>query len=139
MLVYESCRLLVPRVELPVELNTKLYKVIESGNFVETLNWDMLHPIVDGYNINAANGNFNILLTNGMEVISKMLFLVHNNFNSQHDSRFMTNIAINNVNLTINDTDYFNILVDDDYVAYKMLQENFNMMGSDYNTGCIIP
>ena len=116
--MYESCRLLLPRVELPVELNTKLYKAIESGNFVKTLNWDMLYPIVDGYNINAANRNFNFLPSNGMQAISKMLFFIHSNFDSKHHTRLMTNIAINNVNLTINDTDYFNMHVDDDYVAY---------------------
>ena len=138
-LVYESCRLYVPRVELPVELNTKLYKAIESGKFVKTLNWDMMNPLVDGYNITAANRNFNFLLTNGTQAISKMLFFVHRNFDSQQHSRFMTNVAINNINITINDRDYFNMLVDDDYVAYKMLQDNFNMMGHDYNTGSVIP
>ena len=128
-LVYESCRLYVPRAELPVELNTKLYKAIESGKFVKTLNWDMMNPSVDGYNITAANRNFNFLLTNGTQAISKMLFFVHRNFHSQQHSRFMTNVAINNINITINDRDYFNMLVDDDYVAYKTLQDNFNMMG----------
>ena len=138
-LVYESCQLYVPRVELPIELNTKLYKAIESGNFVKTLNWDMMDPMVDSFNITVANRNFNFLLTNGKQAISKMLFFVHNNFNSQQHSRFMTNFIINNINITINDKDYFNMLVDDDYVAYKMLLENFNMMGSDYNTGSVIP
>ena len=61
-LVYESCRLYVPRVELPVELNTKLYKAIESAKFAKTINWDMLNPLVDGYNITAANRNFNFSL-----------------------------------------------------------------------------
>ena len=33
ILNYESCMLYVPRVELPVEQNAKLYKAIESGKF----------------------------------------------------------------------------------------------------------
>ena len=46
----------------------------------------------------------------------------------------MTPIRITNINLTINDKDYFNMLVDRDYLAYELLRENFNMMGTDVNT-----
>ena len=97
-LVYETCQLYVPRVELPVEMNAKLYKAIDSGKFVKTLNWDMIDPIVDSFNITPANRNFNFLLTNGKQAISKMLFFVHNNFDSQEHSTFMTNFVIRNIN-----------------------------------------
>ena len=54
-----------PRVELPVEINTKLYKAIDSDKFVMTLNWDKIDSMVDSFNITPANRNFNFLLTNG--------------------------------------------------------------------------
>ena len=38
----------------------------------------------------------------------------------------MANIVIFKANVTINDSYYVNMLVDDHYVAYKILQDNFN-------------
>ena len=75
VLNYESCMLYVPRVELPVEQNAKLYKVISSGGFKKKLNWDLIDPHVDGFEITANNRNFNFLITNGKQVIKKILIL----------------------------------------------------------------
>ena len=52
--------LYVPRVELPVEQNAKLYIAISSGNFTKNLNWDLIDPHVDGFEITANNRNFNL-------------------------------------------------------------------------------
>ena len=60
-----QCQLYIPRVELPIEINTKLCKEIDSGEFAKTLNWDMTDLRVDSFNITAANRNFNFMLPNG--------------------------------------------------------------------------
>ena len=84
VLNYESCMLYVPRVELPVEQNAKLYKAISSGGFKKKLNWDLIDPHVDGFEITANNRNFNFLITNGKQAIKKIyssytLTLTHKN------------------------------------------------------------
>ena len=114
-------------------------KQLNLESLKKKLNWDIIDPYVDGFEITAANRNFNFLITNGKQAIKKILFFVHANFDSQEHSRFMTDIEITNINLTINDKDYFNMMVDRDYLAYELLRENFNMMGTDVNTGSLIP
>ena len=91
------------------------------------------------FKINAANTNFNFSIINGKQTIKKILFFSHNNFNSLEHSRFATLIRITNINLTINDKDYLNMLFDRDYLAYEVLHKNFNMIGADINAGSLIP
>ena len=61
------------------------------------------------------------------------------NFNDQLFNQTISNIVITDFNIEIDSKDYFNMNIRTDQEAYRLLVDNFNMAGSDMNTGSLLP
>ena len=74
-------KLMVPEIQLPVDMNEKLYKAIGSGKFTKELKWQITTPILNN-NVNA-NSNFDILIGTNLAGVRKMIFMLHDHFDDQ--------------------------------------------------------
>ena len=129
--------LFVPEVVLPTSETSKLVKKISSGGFVQEISWDG----TEVYTRNAqtvANTPFNELLGTNLSGVNKIVAIVHNNYGSQEHSQTCSNISVTDFNIEIDSKDYFNMNLRTHQEAYRMLMDNFNMGGNDYNTGSLL-
>jgi hypothetical protein len=60
------------------------------------------------------------------------------NWNNQTHSDTTSNIQIRDINITIDSEDFYAQNIRNDHEAYDMLQECFNMGGTNFNTGSLI-
>ena len=60
------------------------------------------------------------------------------NYGSQEHSQTCSNISVTDFNIEIDSKDYFNMNLRTHQEAYRMLMDNFNMGGNDYNTGSLL-
>ena len=129
--------LFVPEVILPTDETTKLVKQTGSGNFVQELSWDSTEIIERTTNV-VAKQPFNELLGTNLSGVNKVIAVVHDNCGSQEHEQICSGIEISDFNIEIDSKDYFNINSGTDREAYRMLADNFNIVGDDYNTGSLI-
>ena len=128
--------LFVPEVVLPTQETTKLLKMINS-DLIKELSWDATEIIERTVNV-VANQPFNELLGTNLSGVNKVIAVVHDNYGSQEHEQICSGVGISDFNIEIDSKDYFNMNLRTDQEAYRMLVDNFNMGGNDYNTGSLI-
>ena len=80
-------KLMVPKIQLPRNMNAKLYKAIESGNFTERAQVGTISTPIMNNNVNA-NSNFDEQVGTSLTGLGKMIFMLHNHFDNQEYSMF---------------------------------------------------
>ena len=109
-------------------------KKISSCGFVQEISWDG----TEVYTRNAqtvANTPFNELLGTNLSGVNKVVVIFHNNYGSQEHSQTCSSISVTDFNIEIDSKDYFNINLRTHKEAYRILMDNFNIGGNDYNAG----
>ena len=135
--VMTRATLFVPEVVLPTKETQILYKSISGGKFVKELEWDDVGIVEQTQNV-TANTPFNILLGANQVGVSKQIAIVLSNFYYQLFNQTTSNIVITDFYIEIDSKDYFNMNVRTNQGAYRVLVDNFNMAGSDINTGSLL-
>lgn len=132
-----NAQMLLPEVILPTNENIKLMKGISSGNFSKDFRWDATDYVLTNTNVQA-NTQFEILLGTNLVGVKKLFFMVHGNVNNQLFVQTGSNISIRNFNVEIDSKDFYNMNVQTDHEAYRIVSENFNNRGQDLNTGSLL-
>jgi hypothetical protein len=134
--VVTNTELYLPIVELPSEIERKFFEMICSS-YTKEITWDRLNVhILDG----VIGGEFDRLITPILPGVKKMYVMAVDvdRWNKQTQSDTTSSSQIKDVNITIDSEDYYAQNIKTSHEAYTMLQECFNMGGTNYNTGSLI-
>lgn len=126
----------LPLVELPSEYEKKFFNMLDSS-YTKQIKWDHMDVhIID----QPVRGNFDRQIVSSLDGVRKMYVMAVPiaNWNNQEHSETTSNVAISNINITIDSQDYFPGDIRNDVEAYSLLQDCFNMGGTDFNTGSLI-
>jgi hypothetical protein len=134
--VVENTELYLPIVELPSEDEKKFFGMI-SASYVKEITWDRLNVNVLDTEI---DGPFDRQITPSLPGVKKMYVMAVPvaNWNNQTHSDTTSNINIRDINITIDSEDFYAQNIKTNHEAYNMLQECFNMGGTNYNSGSLI-
>ena len=126
----------LPIVELPSTDETKFLRMI-SESYVKEITWDRLNVNVIDVEI---DGPFDRQITPSLPGVKKMYVMAvpAARWNNQTHSDTTSDIQIRDINITIDSEDFYAQNIRNDHEAYDMLQECFNMGGTNYNTGSLI-
>jgi hypothetical protein len=134
--IVTNTELHLPIVELPSEIERNFFGMI-SSSYTKEITWDRLNVhILDG----VIRGEFDRLITPSLPGVKKMYVMAVpvDRWNRQTQSETTSGSQIRDVNITIDSEDCYAQNIRTNHESYNMLQECFNMGGTDYNTGALI-